>query len=271
MNMNPSPLLRKAALTILGFTAATSTLLHGQSAAQKGYAIAAAADRSDNGFRNSTVRLKMVLKTSSGRKTERILELETLERENENVGDKSLVVFSSPRDIKGTALLSHAKLVEQDDQWLYLPALKRVKRISSKNKSGPFVGSEFAFEDFSSQELNKYTYKWLREETFEGMSCDVVERRPKYAHSGYTRTIAWIDQKHHQFRKAVFYDRKDAKLKTLRFLGYKHYQGKYWRPHKMAMVNHQTGKSTDLLYASYRFGTGLKKSDFVSTVMNRTR
>ena len=142
--MKPSLLLRNAAL-LIGLSAATA---FGQSAEQKGYAIAAAADRSDNGFANSAVKLKMVLKTSSGRKTERILEIQTLERENENTGDKSLVIFSSPRDIDGTALLSHAKLVAQDDQWLYLPALKRVKRISSKNKSGLFVGSEFVFEDF---------------------------------------------------------------------------------------------------------------------------
>ena len=57
----------------------------------------------------------------------------------------------TPRDIEGTALLSHAKILDADDQWLYLPALKRVKRISSSNKSGPFVGSEFAFEDFTAR------------------------------------------------------------------------------------------------------------------------
>ena len=74
------------------------------------------------------------------------------------------MVFRTPRDIEGTALLSHAQILEPDNQWLYLPALKRVKRISSANKSGPFVGSEFAFEDFTALELNKYDYVWLSEE-----------------------------------------------------------------------------------------------------------
>ena len=85
-----------------------------------------------------------------------MLSLRTLEVPDESVGDKSLIIFDSPRDIKGTALLSYAKILDPDDQWLYLPALKRVKRISSVNKSGPFVGSEFAFEDFTALELNKY-------------------------------------------------------------------------------------------------------------------
>ena len=255
------------ALAALSLTAAAGA----QDAESKGYAIAAASDRSDNGFGDSSVRLKMTLKTSAGRTTERILEIKTLEREGPQVGDKSIVVFSSPADIDGTALLSYAKLVEPDDQWLYLPALKRVKRISSKNKSGPFVGSEFAFEDFTALELGKFDYKYLRTETFAGLQADVIERHPKYEFSGYQKTVAWIDQKDKQLRKVDFYDRKGALLKTLTLSGYKQYAGKYWRAHKLDMVNHQTGKSTVLLYAKYQFSSGLRDSEFVSTALTRTR
>ena len=131
--------------------------------------------------------------------------------QDENIGDRSLVVFDSPRDIKGTALLSHAQILDPDDQWLFLPALKRVKRISSTNKSGPFVGSEFAFEDFTATELNKYSYKWLRSEACGEMTCDVVERYPRYENSGYTKQIAWIDQSVYQVRQLDFYDRKHEK------------------------------------------------------------
>ena len=146
---------------------------------EKGYAIAARSDRSDRGFANSTVELKMVLRNKAGKQTTRTLSIRTLEIPDENVGDKSLIVFDTPADIKGTALLSHAKILDPDDQWLYLPALKRIKRISSVNKSGPFVGSEFAFEDFTALELNKYTYRYMREETLDGLTCDVVERVPR--------------------------------------------------------------------------------------------
>ena len=96
------------------------------------------------------------MRNKAGREATRALRITTLEIPDEQVGDRSLIVFESPPDIDGTALLSHAKILDPDDQWLYLPALKRVKRISSVNKSGPFVGSEFAFEDFTALELNKY-------------------------------------------------------------------------------------------------------------------
>ena len=238
---------------------------------KKGYEIAARSDRSDRGFKDSSVDMKMILRTKSGRETVRELSQRTLELPDENVGDKSLVVFSSPRDIDGTALLSHAKILDPDDQWLYLPALKRVKRISSANKSGPFVGSEFAFEDFTAQELNKFGHKWLKEETFAGLKCDVIERTPKYEKSGYTKQIAWIDQKDFQIRKVDFYDRKNSLLKTLELTDYKKYNGKFWRPLTMTMKNHQTGKSTVLTYEDFKFGVGLSDSAFVSSSLSRTR
>ncbi len=74
-------------------------------------------------------------------------------------GDKSLFVFDEPRDVQGTAFLIHAHREDADDQWLYLPALKRVKRISSANRSGSFMGSEFAYEDMTAQEVEKFTYR----------------------------------------------------------------------------------------------------------------
>ena len=139
------------------------------------------------------------------------------------------------------------------------------------NKSGPFVGSEFAFEDFTSLELNKYSYKFIKVETYEGMACDVVERYPKYEHSGYTRQISWIDQETAQVRKVEFYNRCDALLKTLTLTEYKKYDDAYWRAHKLHMVNHQTGKSTDLIYEDYAFKTGLKEGDFVKGKLSRNR
>ena len=101
--------------------------------AQKGYDIVARADRSDRGFADSRVQLEMVLRNAAGVETRRQLEITTLELPDESVGDKSLIVFSAPADINGTALLSHAQILDPDNQWLFLPALKRTKRISSKN------------------------------------------------------------------------------------------------------------------------------------------
>ena len=239
-------LLRNSAAALL-FAAAIAPAI-AETPEEKGFAIAARADRSDRGFTDSRVEMKMVLRNAAGQESSRTLALNTLEIPDEQVGDKTLIVFDSPADINGTALLSHAKILDADDQWLYLPALKRIKRISSVNKSGPFVGSEFAFEDFTALELNKYTYKYLREEACGDMTCDVVERKPRYEHSGYTRQVAWTDQKDFQVRKVDFYDRRSDLLKTLEQKDYRQYGDKFWRAHLLAMTNHQTRKSTDLIF-----------------------
>lgn len=239
--------------------------------AEQGYEIAARSDRSDRGFGDSQVQLEMILRNAAGDETSRTLSLKTLEIPDESVGDQSLIVFDTPRDIEGTALLSHAKILDPDDQWLYLPALKRVKRISSVNKSGPFVGSEFAFEDFTALELNKYAYQYVGEEGCGEMVCDVVERTPRYEYSGYTRQISWIDQTTYQVQKVEFFDRRGELLKTLTLADYRQYQDRFWRSHRLDMVNHRTGKSTQLVYADYEFDTGLTKRDFTKGVLERQR
>ncbi len=238
---------------------------------EKGFAVAALSDRSDRGFGDSKSEMTMVLRNAAGQETSRTMQFTTLEMPDESVGDKSLVLFSTPRDIEGTALLSHAKILDPDDQWLYLPALKRVKRISSRNKSGPFVGSEFAFEDFTASELNKFSYKYLREEPCGDLSCDVVERFPRYENSGYTRQIAWVDTTDYQIRKIEFYDRRGSLLKELKFEDYRKYADKYWRAHRLVMKNVQTNKSTDLVYGEYKFSVGLTDKDFVKGRLSRLR
>ena len=238
--------------------------------ARKGFEIAARADRSDRGFGDSEVDVEMVLRNAAGSETTRQMRITTLEVSDESVGDKSVVSFSSPADVKGTALLSHAQILDPDNQWLYLPALKRVKRISSANKSGPFVGSEFAFEDITSLELNKYDYTWLHQEACGDLTCDVVERLPRYKNSGYTRQVVWIDTDVYQIRKVDFFDRRGGLLKTLTLNDYQNY-GEIWRAQRLEMVNHQTGKSTDLIYDQYVFNVGLSNSDFVKNKLKRLR
>ncbi len=238
--------------------------------AQKGYDISARADRTDNGFGDSRVNARMVLTNRAGQQTVREFSFQTLEKEDESVGDKSLVVFDSPRDVEGTALLSHAKILDPDDQWLYLPALKRVKRISSKNKSGAFVGSEFAFEDFTITELNKFTYSYIGEEEIDGMATDVIERFPRYENSGYTKQKSWVDQEIYQVRKVEFYDRKGALLKTLILSDYRDYDG-VWRAQSLKMVNAQNGKETELVYDEFSFKNGLDGNDFEQGILTRLR
>ncbi len=236
---------------------------------EKGLAIANEADKRDTGWTDQVADMSMMLKNKQGDSSTRVMRITTFEVPGD--GDKSLITFDSPKDIKGTAFLSHTHSLTPDDQWLYLPALKRVKRISSSNKSGPFVGSEYAYEDLSSQEVEKYKYKWLRDETLNGRDSFVIERFPQYEHSGYTRQIVWLDKEMYQPLQLEFFDRKNSQLKTLQFLDYKQYLDQYWRPGSMQMTNHQTGKSTTLSWTDYKFKNGLSDRDFDKNTLKRAR
>ncbi len=242
-----------------------------ESSQEKGLAIAEEMDRRDLGWSDSEVAMKMILTNRNGDSSTRELRLKSLEVQDAGLGDKSLTIFDRPRDIEGTAFLSHTKITKPDDQWLFLPALKRVKRISSANKSGPFVGSEFAYEDLLSQEVEKYAYNWLRDEPCGALECFVIERFPVYENSGYTRQIVWVDKDEYRPMRIEFYDRKNARLKTLIYTDYRHYMGKYWRAHNLQMDNHQTGKSTTLTFSDYAFQVGLNETDFKSSRLKRVR
>lgn len=238
-------------------------------AEEKGLEIAIEVDKRDEGFQDSTVNMIMVLKNKYGEKSVRRVNIKTLEGKGD--GDKSLSFFIEPRDIKGTAFLTHSHQVGDDDQWLYLPALKRVKRISSRNKSGSFMGSEFSYEDIANQVVEKYKYKWIYDETLEGMECYVLDRFPvDLKHSGYTRQRLWIDKKEYRILKIEYFDRKKSLLKTLSMSDYELNNNRYWRALKMSMVNHQNGKSTELFYKNYQFQNGLRESDFTKIKLKST-
>ena len=236
---------------------------------EQGLEIAKEADRRDTGWQNAMADMKMVLTDRKGRSTSREMRMKMLEVPAD--GDKSMSIFDSPRDVKGTAMLTFSHKLEADDQWLYLPALKRVKRISSRNKSGPFMGSEFAYEDLGSQEVEKYQHTYLGEEEVDGVLAYKNERVPQYKYTGYTKQLVWIDAKRYIPLKIEYYDRKKALLKTLTFKNYQQHLDKYWRAGQMHMLNHQNGKKTQLIWNNYRFQTGLKDSDFKSSKLKNQR
>ena len=256
-----------AVAVLLGLMPAQTSLA--QTPEEKGLEIAKEADLRDTGWGDMKANMIMLLLNKRGDASSREMRLNSLEVTGD--GDKSLTTFDTPKDVKGTAFLSHTHVTGADDQWLYLPALKRVKRISSNNKSGPFMGSEFAYEDLTSQEVDKYTYKYIEDDTANGLQCFVVERYPMDKKSGYTRQVAWIDQEEYRPQRIVFYDRKGSLLKTLEYAEYQQYQDKFWRAHSMEMKNVQTGKRTKLTWSDFAFGNELDDGDFDKNALKRSR
>ena len=237
--------------------------------ANKALEIAILNDQNNNGFIDSSSDMTMNLINRKGDVVSRKLRFKRLEVPED--GDKSIAVFESPRDVKGVAILSYAHKVKSDDQWLYLPALKRVKRIASKNKSGPFLGSEFSFEDFSFQEVEKYEYKLIGEEDYLNLECFVIERTPLDPYSGYTKQLVWIDKENYLVQKIHLFDRKSFHLKTQKFEEYKLYEGFFWQPHKIEMINHQNGKSSILLFEDVKLNSGFTDRDFTQNSLKRSR
>ena len=236
---------------------------------EKGLQIARDASALGDGFGNFTAGMAMVLRNKQGQESRRQLRFKVLEAVDE--GDKSLFVFDQPRDVQGTALLIHGHPEGQDDQWLYLPALKRVKRISSSTRSGSFMGSEFSYEDMSSPEVEKYTYLYLRDEPCGELTCTVTEQVPVDRKSSYSRQVVWQDTGEIRTWKVEYYDRKNSHLKTLSFAGYQQYLDQYWRADTMTMVNHLTGKSTVLNWTNFQFRTDMDDGDFTQTGLRRVR
>lgn len=230
------------------------------------YDIALEADRRYSGFGDSQANLTMTLISKKGQKD--IRELKVMNFEDEaTAGEKTLMVFRKPTDIEGTALLTWSTPGKDDEQWLYLPAIKRVKAISSRNKSGAFMGSEFTYEDLTPQDVEKYDYSYIGEETVNGVPCFAYDRTPKESNSGYTKQTFWVDQEEYRTQKIHFFDHKSRHTKVLTFAGYQQYEGRFWRPASMYMENLETGRATTLELSGYEFSIGLSADDFSQMVL----
>ena len=131
------------------------------------------------------------------------------------------------------------------------------------------MGSEFAYEDLASQEVDKYTYKYLTTENVLGVPGHVIERIPLDPNSGYARQRLWIDGTYWRTNKIEYYDRKNELLKTLSYSGYRKYTNNKWRADEMTMINHQNGKSTTLYWKDIKFNIQVSARDFDKNALKR--
>jgi outer membrane lipoprotein-sorting protein len=253
----------KVTAATLAALALLSSSVWSQAPEEKGYQIAKKAHDKDKGYRDYTATGKMILRNRAGAEAVRDFDFKIKESGG---GDHSLLVFNWPGDIRDTALLTHGNRETSDDQWIFLPAERRVKRIVGSGRSGSFVGSEFAYEDMLEQELAKFGYRWLSDEA----CCHVVERTPKTS-SGYSKQRVWYNKSNYTVAKIEYYNRGGTLLKVMSAAGYRQYNGRFWRPATMTMLNRLTGKQTTLSWSKYRFAVGLDAGDFTTRALERVR
>ena len=242
-------------------------------AAPSGVEIMQAEWRASHGYGHYAAAVEMLLVSKKGRTVERALRIKQLETSAGAV--KTLVTFDLPKSIRGTGLLTHSHHGADDDQWLFLPALKRVKKIASRDRSGAFVGSTFSYEDLADYAVDEFDLRWLRREACGELTCDVVERVARYPFSGYTRQEVWVDDALHRIRRVEYSDDLGRPLKTLLVADYREYvvgEGTIWQPHELTMSNTQNGRKTVLRFSGYDFDAPLEElRDFSTNALRRVR
>jgi len=213
--------------------------------------------------------MKMTLINKRGKKRERSI---LVYAKDYGKDSKSLMYFMSPADVKGTGFLSweYDNPEKDDDQWLYLPALKRVRRISGSSKNEYFMGTDFTYDDMGDRNVDEDTHTLLREEEVEQHACWVVESQPKDKDYMYSKRLSWIRQDALVGVKVEFYDRRGSLLKTLTASNIKKQDG-IWTAFKMEMENVQEKHTTIIELKEIQYNIGIKDSLFRVSTLERGR
>jgi len=170
------------------------------------------------------------------------------------------IYFHGPADVKGTSFMVWKYPAKEDDRWIFVPALKLVKRIAADDKRSSFVGSDFTYEDVSGRDLEDETHALLRKESLGGRPTYVIESKPK-ASADYSRRMSWIDSERWLPLKEEYLDARNEPLRV--FTADKVEQtGKQWTVTARSMKNLQSGHRTEVVYQEVGYDVGLKPDIF---------
>ncbi len=206
------------------------------------------ADTFDSGWVDEVLQGTMTLEDASGRSVRRAFVRMGLDRGGE--GDKIIVRFTSPNDIKGVAALTFENPGGSDDNWLYLPSTKRTRRISGANNTSSFQGSEFTYEDLSSLDPREYDFSYEGETPVsvddKTVTAHTINAVPTYADTGYSRLTIYLDPQTWRQVQVDYYDLAGVLLKTRYESSFTQFHDRFWRATRIEMRNTQNGKRTIL-------------------------
>ena len=216
-------------------------------------------DRPDGDTRYAEMQITLVKK--NGDKRERKMVSWAMDQGKDT---KKIMFFTYPGDVKGTGFLTwdYDQAGKEDDKWLYLPAMKKTRRISgASSKTDYFMGTDFTYDDMGGRNVDEDTHKLLREEMRDGHKCWVVESVPKDAREIYSRKISWIRQDCDAGIYVEYYDKLDKLHRVLTVQDLQKVQG-YWTVMKMEMKNVQSGHSTQITVTGPKYDIAVDKSLF---------
>lgn len=189
---------------------------------------------------------------------------------------KQLIRFRSPADVAGTGFLSIENRGRADDNWLFLPALRKTRRIAGTDRQDSFMGTDFTYEDLEAEQLDDYTYERTGTEQIAGTDAWIVEARPaspdKAAETGYAKRALWISKDRGLLLQAKFYDKDGAYVKRLSAEDLRQVPGtERWRPYRLVMEDVRSGSRTILAFSNYRIDEGVPDDTFTQRYLERGR
>jgi hypothetical protein len=217
-------------------------------------------------------RIKMTSISMKGEKeSSRSRVLSSLEKRYEDgqYNMKSLLRFLEPKEVKGTGFLTWDKIgFDMDDQWLYIPALKKVKRIRAADKNRSFMGTDFSYEDLSGRDLDADEYELVGEGIIHGTECYQIKAKPREEGTQYSARIVWVDKEYYLMKRVEFFNKKQNRFKILDIPTHVK-NGDYWTATKMVMENLNKAHRTELEILEVDYDQGLKDNVFTESFLKR--
>ena len=216
--------------------------------------------------------MSLTLKIYDPKGRERVRQITTASKSFGEI-NKTIMKFTAPADVKGTAILIFDYDEKDDDMWIYMPAIRKNRRIVSSEKGKSFMSSEFTNADMSKPKMSDFNYKILSSETYNGHICWKIETSCKNEdiedENGFSKKIAWIEKNTNLCYKIEFYD-IDGELHKIQSINqYKEQSnGKYFAFY-MEMENKQNGRKSVMIIDEFQIGSALPESKFAPAMMDK--
>ena len=229
-------------------------------------------DKSRNRIKADTVstRSRMLITARNGAVSERLMD--QYSKKDSRGNNRSVIVFQQPASVTGTRFLTIENSGRDNDQWIFLPSLGRVRRIAASEGSGSFMGSDFSYDDISSSDrnLDLDNHSILREEKFNNNDCYVIESVPKNPGYQYSKMIQWIDKNNFVTYKIELYDRRGNQVKLLEILELQEVQGRL-APWVTRMTTLAAGTSTSLNVVMLKYDDNIPDGVFTVNYLETGR
>ena len=218
--------------------------------------------------------LTMEMTDSSGK--QRIRETKAF-RKYYGVEKRTVIFYQAPKNIKDTAFLTYdyPETDKDDDQWLYLPAMRKVRRISASDRGDYFLGTDFTYEDIKLEtriSIDDYQRKTIGESEVDGVHCLLLESIPVNddiaEELGYSKVVQCVDDSIWMIRQAKMWDVQGRPLKTIHFRDVRQVQD-IWTQHQLTVNNHKTGHHTRFTFSNVNYNEGVKDRLFTQNALKR--